>query len=443
MEDSRQRKIRVLMLPWLAYGHISPFLELAKRLSNRNFHIYFCSTLVNLTSIKLEISEKYYHSIQLVELHLSSLPELPPNYQTTKGLPPHLMLALKKAFDMASPDFSNILKTLNPDLLIYDFLQPWVPALALSQKIPSINFMTMGATMISFLLHIMKNPDDEFPFQELHLQDYRKLKLTQLDKSYSSQVLLWLKQPFDSVLIKTFPELEGKRVDYLSALMGKKVVPVGPLVQEAVHEDNEKTNTIEWLDEKEPSSSVFVSFGSEYFLSKEDLEEIAYGLEFSKVNFIWVIRFPLTERIKFEEALPRGFLGRVGSRGKIVENWAPQAKILAHSSIGGFLSHCGWSSVMESMKFGVPIIAMPMHIDQPINARLVEEVGVGTEVKRNKDGKFAREEVAKVIKEVMLENKGNDIRRKSGEMGENIRIRGEKDIEGVVDELTKLCVTGI
>ena len=59
----------------------------------------------------------------------------------------------------------------------------------------------------------------------------------------------------------------------------------------------------------------------------------------------------------------------------MLEGWAPQTKILEHPSIGGFVSHCGWSSVMESMKFGVPIIAVPVHFDQPLNNRLVEEVG--------------------------------------------------------------------
>lgn len=69
--------VHALMLPWLAHGHISPFLELGKRLSERNFHIYLCSTPVNLSSIKPKISEKYSSSIELVELHLPSLPDLP------------------------------------------------------------------------------------------------------------------------------------------------------------------------------------------------------------------------------------------------------------------------------------------------------------------------------------------------------------------------------
>uniref|UniRef100_A0A7N2LF29 Glycosyltransferase n=1 Tax=Quercus lobata TaxID=97700 RepID=A0A7N2LF29_QUELO len=402
--DATQRRLSILMLPWLAHGHISPSLELSKKLTERSFHIYFCSTPINLDSIKPKLSEKYSHSIQLVELNLPSLPELPPQYHTTKGLPPHLNSTLKMAFDMASPSFSNMLKTLKPDLVIYDFLQPWAPSIAYTHNIPAVNFITTGAAATCFVLHAMKNPGEDFPFPELHLHKYMK----------------------------------GKYIDLLSSLIEKKVVPVGPLVEDPVCED-EKSKTIDWLDKKKGSSTVFVSFGSEYFLSKEEMEEIAHGLELSKVDFIWVVRFPVGEKIKLEEALPEGFLERVGERGIAVEDWAPQAKILRHSSIGGFVSHCGWSSVIESIKFGVPIIAIPMQLDQPLNARVVEEVGVGMEVKRDRDGKLERVEVATVIREVVMGNIGESIRRRAREMSDSLRKKGEEEIEVVVDELDQLC----
>ena len=242
------------------------------------------------------------------------------------------------------------------------------------------------------------------------------------------------------VLIKNFRELEGKYIDLLSSLIEKKVVLVGPLVEDLVCED-EKAKTIDWLDKKKGYSTVFVSFGSEYFLSKEEMEERAHGLELRKVDFIWVVMFPVGEKIKLKEALLEGFLERVGERGIVVEDWAPQAKILRHSSIGGSVSHCGWSSVIESIKFGVPIIAIPMQLDQPLNARVVEEVGVGMEVKRDRDGKLERVEVATVIREVVMGNIGESIRRRAREMSDSLRKKGKEEIEVVVDELDKLCAT--
>lgn len=69
------------------------------------------------------------------------------------------------------------------------------------------------------------------------------------------------------------------------------------------------------------------------------MERIALGLASSGVNFISVVRFPLGEDNAIEEALSEGFLKRVGERAMILEGWAPQQRILRHSSIGGFMSH--------------------------------------------------------------------------------------------------------
>ncbi|KAL3718892.1 hypothetical protein ACJRO7_003921 [Eucalyptus globulus] len=441
--DNMQRPIKVLMLPWLAHGHISPFLELAKRLSARNFHIHLCSTPVNLSSIKPKISKKYSSSIELVELHIPSLPDLPPHYHTTKGLPPHLMKTLMLAFDMASPGFNNIVKSLSPDLLVYDFLQPWAPEVAKSHGVPSVVFFISGAGSSSFMLHVTKNTCNEFPFGEIFLHDYELAKIIKAAEDSRDaadyRTPQCVERSSNFILMKTFRELEGKYIDYLSSYSGKKVVPVGPLVEDPSNiEDGD--SIIEWLDKRDKLSTVFVSFGTEYFLTEKDRKEIAHGLELSNVNFLWVIRFPVGESIELEEALPGGFLERVRDRGSVIDGWAPQGKILEHPSIGGFVSHCGWGSVMESMKSGVPIIAMPMQLDQPMNARLVEQVGVGLEVKRNKSGELERSEIAKVIKDVVVEKDGDSTRKKTKEMSDSIRKKGEAELDEVADALVQLCV---
>ncbi|KAL2895505.1 Crocetin glucosyltransferase 3, partial [Bienertia sinuspersici] len=45
-------------------------------------------------------------------------------------------------------------------------------------------------------------------------------------------------------------------------------------------------------------------------------------------------------------------------QGKLVRRWAPQLEILRNEATGGFLSHCGWNSVMEGLREGVPIIGV-------------------------------------------------------------------------------------
>lgn len=236
----------------------------------------------------------------------------------------------------------------------------------------------------------------------------------------------------------------GKGFDYLKELSDKNVnyFAVGPLVRDAGDEEDDdrtSTQTLQWLDKKENSSTVFVSFGSEYFLSKDDMEEIAHGLDLSTANFIWVVRFPAGQRVSVSEALPEGFCERVGERGLVMEDWAPQARILAHSSTGGFVSHCGWNSILESLKFGAPMVAIPMHLDQPINARLVEGAGVAVEVKRGGDGRLSRKEIAEAIRKVVKENDGEEIRVKAREFRDKIRVKGEEEVDMAVEEFVRLC----
>ncbi|XP_057466527.1 UDP-glucosyltransferase 29-like [Actinidia eriantha] len=444
--DAKQITISVLMFPWLAHGHISPFLELAKKLSTRNFKIYLCSTPINLNGIKPKLTQKYTHTIELVELHVPALPDLPPQYHTTKNLPRNLIPILKQALYLSEPIFSRILKTLKPDLLIYDLLQPWAPVVASLNNIPAVHFTIISANTTAFMHHLYKNPLAKFPFQNsIYLREYDKVDVSHLLNpsrenfgKEETQCFDCLERSSDIVLIKTFKEVEEKYMNYLSGLVGKKILPIS-LVQDCTNEDDDG-GIIDWLKKKEEASTVLVSFGTEYFLSEHEMEEIALGLELSGVNFIWVLRFPMGSNTSVERALPLGFLERVGERGLVVEGWAPQVKILRHPSIGGFVSHCGWGSTMEAMKYGNPIIAIPMHLDQPTNARLVEEIGVGVEVVRDNNGKLDREKVGQVIKNVVLFDGEGTVRKKARELSETLSMKGEEDIDVLVEELVKLYV---
>ncbi|KAL6567992.1 hypothetical protein OROGR_001660 [Orobanche gracilis] len=446
LKDSRNTEnFSVLMLPWLAHGRISPYLDLAKKLATRNFNIYLCFTSVNLNSINKNATDKLSNSIHLVELNLPPLPDLPSHYHITNGLPPHLMVTLKTAFENSSLNFLKIFESLKPDLLIYDFNQPWAADIALSNNVPAVQFHMSSAFFASFLHHMLSSdPTKNFLFS-IPLHKYFTEKMNAMlepspdNAKYRDCIMEAGKRTYKVIMRRTFREIKGKYVDYLSVLSQKKSIPAGPLVQEDLENTDDRTDTIQFLDNKNESPVVFISFGSEYFLSKDEIHEIAYGLELSKLDFIWVVRFPFAENMKLEEALPSGFLDRVGDRGLVMVGWAPQAKILRHSSTGGFVSHCRWGSIMESMMFGVPIIAMPMHLDQPFNALVVKEVGVGQEIERDENGNFKREEIAKMIRNLVFEKSGEIVRRKAKEMREKIRENGEKEIDEVVEELVKLC----
>lgn len=365
--------------------------------SDRGFSIDLCSTPINLSFIKKKVPEKYSSSIQLVELHLPNLPELPPHYHTTNGLPKHLKQTLFKALKMTKPQFYQILSAKKPDLLIYDIMLLWAAGVASTLNIPSVKFYTVNAAVFSYFFHFYYKPGDEFPFSALYLRDYEQEKMThEVVDDAEEEVDRDNITEFDKfVLVDSSRTIDGKYMDYLSETGQAKVVPIGTRFQQddVVHrdgDDTEKIKLIKWLGKKKEHSTVFVCFGSEYFLTKEEMEEIAYGLELSNVDFIWVIRSQRGEQVKLEEALPQGFVERIGERGMIVEGWAPQERILKHPSIGAFVTHCGWNSTLESIECGVPIIAMPMLYDQPLNARLMVEIGVAVEVPRNENGNLHR-----------------------------------------------------
>ncbi|KAL6578166.1 hypothetical protein OROMI_010494 [Orobanche minor] len=246
-----------------------------------------------------------------------------------------------------------------------------------------------------------------------------------------------------TMLFNTSREMEGKYLDYLSTMIAKEIVPVGGLIRDPTTNDGGGSDIMEWLGSKDELSTVFVSFGSEYFLSRDEIEEVACGLELSGVNFIWVLRFTKGEEVGGAgEALPERFSERIGERGRIVEKWAPQAEILRHRSVGGFVSHCGWNSLRESIDCGVPIVAVPMHLDQPVNAKLVAELGVGAEVRRDGKGRIKREEISRVIRDVVVGGKGEELRKRVGEQRERIRLTSRDEVEEVARKLTEICVKG-
>ncbi|GFP81915.1 beta-d-glucosyl crocetin beta-1 6-glucosyltransferase [Phtheirospermum japonicum] len=426
-----------------------PFLELAKGLSTRNFNICLCSTRVNLDSFKLSI-EKDYSSIQLVELDIPSTPELPPEMHTTKNLPPDRLLALTTAFQMSSSSFSDIMNSVKPDLLIYDLYQPWASKLASSKNIPSVFFSVSGATSYAYYHHVYTmGTGSPFPHEAIHLPDHKWIEMVKFITPYIKDAdaedfafgIFTLSS--DIVLTSGSREVEHKYIDYLSVLSKKRIVSTGPLIAHATDDDDddkEHSEVMTWLSGKKRGSTIYISFGSENYLSDEQIGEIAKGLQLSNANFVWVIRSPLGEMTMadVEEKLPVQFLETVKERGLIIPGWAPQGKILGHPSIGGFVSHCGWNGAMQSMYFGVPVIAMPMQFDQPLIARQVVEAGTGVEVERGKNGIFLGEELAKAINKVTLEE--SCLRDRAKTLSQRIKENSETETNDAAEQLLKICL---
>ncbi|PKI63346.1 hypothetical protein CRG98_016234 [Punica granatum] len=166
---------------------------------------------------------------------------------------------------------------------------------------------------------------------------------------------------------------------------------------------------LRWLDSKKAKSVIYANFGSIATVTPEELVEFAWGLANSKQDFLWVIRPDL---VADESAvLPPEFGAETKDRG-LVASWVPQEEVLEHSSVGGFLTHCGWNSILESISNGVPMLCWPFGADQPTNCRYCcTEWGIGMEI----DGKVKRHEVEMMVRELMSGEKGGAMRDKATE----------------------------
>jgi hypothetical protein len=168
----------------------------------------------------------------------------------------------------------------------------------------------------------------------------------------------------------------------------------------------EDTKCLEWLESKEPGSVVYVNFGSVTVMTPDQLLEFAWGLANSKQPFLWIIRPDLVIGGSF--ILSSELENEISDRG-LIASWCPQEEVLNHPSIGGFLTHCGWNSTTESICAGVPMLCWPFFGDQPANCRFIcNEWEIGLEI--DKDVK--RDEVEKLVNELMVGEKGKKMRQK-------------------------------
>ncbi|XP_058109352.1 UDP-glycosyltransferase 76B1-like [Magnolia sinica] len=218
---------------------------------------------------------------------------------------------------------------------------------------------------------------------------------------------------------------------------------VGPLYKFSPGSSNsiltQDYSCMAWLDKQVPETVIYISFGSSGSFGKKDVVEIAWGLANSDQPFLWVLR-PGSIHGHDSVELPEGFEEKTRERGRIV-NWAPQQEVLAHPSVGGFWTHNGWNSTLESICEGVPMLCSPYLWDQKVNARFASHVWkVGIQLENG----FNRSEIEWAIRRLMVEIEGKEIRERARDLKENAMRCMEKggssyeSLESLVDLIMSL-----
>ncbi|XP_047340089.1 UDP glycosyltransferase 9-like [Impatiens glandulifera] len=426
----------VLVLMYPTQGHINPMLQFSKNLVSY-------SKDVKVSLITALISEKCFSTsnknINVVILD----DEDGTNKAPPKGVD-ELVGMFKSIMDQKLTDFINKQKQVMRShdhnntpkmILVYDSSMPWADHFAKQSDLLSAAFFTQSCSVTALYYHfkngnlnIPPTPTDHLclpnlpPFLINDLPSFIVKKgtfplLTTLMADQSDNF-----GKADWILFNTFDALEPEEVKWTSSkCVVKTIGPTIPSRYLGMKVENEdendmnhygfnlyepKTDTcIKWLNGMEEGSVVYVSFGSMASLSKEQMEELGYGLMNSKCHFLWVVRSG-----EEEANIPSWFKEKsCDHQGQIV-SWCPQLAVLAHKAVGCFVTHCGWNSTMEAISSGVPMVAMPQWSDQMTNAKYIEDVwGVGVRAEFDDiRGVFTRQEIETCVNKVMKINKDDD-----------------------------------
>ncbi|CAN0860226.1 Scopoletin glucosyltransferase [Linum grandiflorum] len=443
----------VIIFPFMAQGHTLPLLDLAKAFTiHHNLKVTIITTPSNAKSISDYISPLHFPTISLSIIPFPPIHGLPKGIENTSQLPSmqefyvpflHATKKLKQPFEQILSEFSSSSTNIQsrPLCVISDFFLGWTLDSCRAFGIPRLVFHGMSVCSMAISkslwcappqLKAMMTSSDEN--QALDVPNMNlPFTLTAADvpaevvanagtgddplNKYIEEVG-WADANSWGIIVNSFHEVELSHTESFEKFYfnGAKAWCLGPLFlweDKKVINANSSAGSDElgrWLDEQvAPGSVIYVSFGSQADVSSSQLDEVAYGLDMSGCRFVWVVRSK-------SWMVPDGLEKKMKEKGLVVRGWVDQRRILGHRSVGGFLSHCGWNSILESVSGGVPILAWPMMAEQALNAKLiVEGLGAGLRLeKKIGDGvMFKREAISEGVRELMGGGKGRDARERA------------------------------
>ncbi|XP_038898731.1 anthocyanidin 3-O-glucosyltransferase 2-like [Benincasa hispida] len=393
------KKVELIFIPTPIIGHLTAAVQFSDLLVNR--HPFLSITIfifkVPFPTRSADQIQSLCSSATTDRLRFITLPEqpIPEDAKKTTILKPLIESQKQNVADAvanltAAPDSPTL-----AGFIIDMFCIPMVDV-AKQFSVPAYLFYTSSASFLALLFHLQELYDGEFNHDmdkllnsatEFTVPGFknpipRKLIYTMFFDKETTEWAHSLTRKFREVsgfLVNTFSELESGPINWFANQNLPPLYTVGPILnlkkKKTQIEETEQEAILKWLDEQPPSSVVFLCFGSLGTFNESQTKEIADALERTGVRFIWSIRQDPPESV-----LPEGFINRTAGIGKVM-GWAPQAEILEHPATGGFVSHCGWNSVLESLWNGVTLATWPMYAEQQLNAfEMAVELGVAVEV---------------------------------------------------------------
>ncbi|GLJ41405.1 hypothetical protein SUGI_0857050 [Cryptomeria japonica] len=441
--DGNGGRMQVVVVPLPAQGHLNQLLHFSRVVAQRGATVSFVATSTHIHQVRSRVQGWDLHNfdIRFKELPMPHLSGEDIDAQSSHMFPLHLIPFFEAVEDQLGSHVDQLLSTIcsennNRVVIVHDSAMGWIQTVATKYSIPAYLFIPVGAY---FNLWLKRVSDETWGLSPVNISlkrcfPERSIKNIRRQSSFFEHA--------KGYIINTFTALESEFIPRGREELvfgGKPVWSVGPLLPQAFFNDERRlqlqadTECMRWLDKRAPASVLYVSFGSMSSLSATQIGELADGLERSGQPFLWVLRIAdgahSSMEAQFDSAckfLQHGFERRLEGRGFIARNWAPQLDILFHESTGGFLTHCGWNSTVESISAGVGMLTWPLHCDQFANSALItRELKAGVEVKEWKNAEenelVSSEEVEKAVKRLMRSEEGMQVRKRAQELRSEAR----------------------
>ncbi|XP_062001577.1 anthocyanidin 3-O-glucosyltransferase 5-like [Rosa rugosa] len=439
-------KPHALLVPSPGMGHLISLLEVATCLAtHHNFH---ATVLVVSSNTSPALSQVIQSAKSRKLLGIIELPA-PSGHDTNAAgsVFTHLPAIMRDV----RPSLQSAISAMEhkPSAMIVDLFG--TAALTVAEEFRMLKYVTVAsAWTLSLLLYapiLDKQIEGEYLDQKESLkipgckpvrpEDVVKPMMNRKDREYESFIRIGkeVTSVSDGILINTWEDLEPTCLKAMREHPDWKQITkvplytIGPMVRLAGQSGGGglRSELLDWLDKQPRESVLYISFGSGGVLSADQITEMAWGLELSTQRFIWVVQPPNkggAQGNDISEYLPEGFMARTHDKGLLVTTWAPQSEILAHASVGGFLSHCGWNSALESILNGLPMIAWPLYAEQKMVATLlVEELKVAIRPKVLPTKAVAgREEIEMLVRKITEQKDGDAMRARAKEL----KASGEK-----------------
>lgn len=445
----------IAILPTPGMGHLIPLIELAKRLHQR--HAFTFTFIIPTDGSPMKAQRSVLQSLPTPSISSVFLPQVTfddLDKDSTK-IETIISLTVVRSLPYIRDAISDLAKSKRLVALVVDLFGTDGFDVAREFQLAPYIFFPSTATCLSLIFYL-PSLDREVKSEFRDMPDLVRIpgalplpgsELLDPVQDRTNDAYRWVLHHAkryrlaDGILVNSFMELETGPIRVLlePQQMSKAdpygenhnrppVYPVGPLIKMIDDSDSKSSDSsgcLTWLDSQPRGSVLYVSFGSGGTLSSTQVTELALGLEMSEQRFLWVVRSPNdkasnatyfsvhTQKDDPLEFLPRGFLDRTKDRGMVVPLWCPQAQVLSHEATGGFLTHCGWNSTLESVVNGVPLIAWPLYAEQKTNAfMLTHDVKIALRLKpeSGSEGIISRDQISDAVKGLLEGEEGKNIR---------------------------------